>query len=130
MSRGRCCRNSHPPNCACGMQSLYRFVEPLALYLLQKNGKAYGYDLLSQIKKHVLTDSPIDGAGLYRTLRILEKNGHLESTWVASEGGPARRLYSLTSKGEMHLFEWRDVIYRLQKSLCRFVSEVDELKKA
>src|ERR1043166_4413385 len=36
---------------------------------------------------------------LYRTLRQLEKNGLLNSTWEAGPAGPARRVYVLTDIG-------------------------------
>lgn len=115
------------PSCSCAMLTLYRFVEPLTLFMLKKNGPAHGYDLLSQICHHVLTDKPIDGPALYRTLRILEANGHVTSSWKAGEAGPARRQYSLTAKGEHHLTEWREVLARLHLQLQRFTTEIGDL---
>ena len=130
MPKSPCCRQTHPKNCSCGMLSLYRFVEPLVLYLLKKNKQAYGYDLLPQIQKHTLTEAPIDGPCLYRTLRLLEKNGHVTSIWDTTHLGPARHQYSLTPSGEQHLQEWREVLSRLQGSIVRFVGEIDEQKKS
>lgn len=122
-----CCPKKLKEKCSCGMLTLYRFVEPLALYMLKKNGQAYGYVLLNQLQGHILTDSPVDGPSLYRTLRILEKNGNLTSVWDTSHAGPARRLYSLTAKGKRHLIEWQEVLSRLSLSLKRFVGDIHEL---
>lgn len=108
------------------MGSLYRFVEPLVLYLLRKNGPTHGYELLSQLHGHALTATPIDGPALYRTLRILEKNENVTSAWETGRG-PARRTYSLTAKGRRHLQEWRVVLADLQGALERFVWEIGEL---
>ena len=39
----------------------------------------------------------------YRTLRQMEKDGIVSSSWDTSEGGPARRVYSITDAGEAYL---------------------------
>jgi DNA-binding PadR family transcriptional regulator len=75
------------------MGNLYRFLEPMVLYLLKKGGPSYGYELARSLKDHVLTDSAIDAPVLYRTLRQLELNGHVTSTWDVMESGPARHNY-------------------------------------
>ena len=124
-----CCPKKQKEKCSCGMLSLYRFVEPLTLYMLEKNGPSYGYVLLNQMQGHILTDSPVDGPSLYRTLRILEKNGNLTSVWDTSHVGPARRLYSLTAKGKRHLVEWQEVLGKLGKSLQRFTGDIQMLVK-
>jgi PadR family transcriptional regulator PadR len=56
---------------------------------------------------------------LYRTLRQMENDGYLESTWEPGPTGPARRIYSLTDAGRtwldasaMMLTAYRDTIDR------------------
>jgi DNA-binding PadR family transcriptional regulator len=61
------------------MGNLYRFVEPLLLFLLKKSGQSHGYELAAELPRHALTDSAIELAALYRTLRQLEKNGSSSS---------------------------------------------------
>ena len=46
------------------MGNLYRFVEPVVLFLLKTKGQSYGYDLASELKKHALTDAEIEVAAL------------------------------------------------------------------
>ena len=41
---------------------------------------------------------------LYRTLRQMEKDGFLESTWEPGPTGPARRVYTITDAGH----DWLD----------------------
>src|SRR5919109_13232 len=47
-----------------------------------------------------------DASTLYRTLRQLEKDGLLLSTWETGQTGPARRVYSLTDAGRAWLDAW------------------------
>lgn len=109
------------------MGNLYRFVEPLVLLLLEKKGRSYGYDLAADLQKYALTDAEIERAALYRTLRALEANGNVVSEWETDQGGPARRVYSLTRAGEEHLREWAVVLEHVAKSMNRFVREVRAL---
>ncbi|HWQ52294.1 MAG TPA: helix-turn-helix transcriptional regulator [Bryobacteraceae bacterium] len=106
------------------MGNLYRFVEPVVLLLLRKKGRSYGYDLASELREHALTDAEIERAALYRTLRQLEANGMVVSEWETDQGGPARRVYSLTRAGEQHLEEWATVLEHVSKSMMRFVKNV------
>jgi PadR family transcriptional regulator, regulatory protein PadR len=103
------------------MGNLYRFVEPVALLLLKKKGTSYGYDLSADMQAYALTDAEIERAALYRVLRQLEVNGNVTSKWDVEEGGPARRVYRLTAKGEAHLDEWATVLDHVSKSMARFV---------
>lgn len=126
MPRKVCKRHGKNYPCSCGMGNLYRFVEPLVLLLLKKKGHAYGYDLCAELQEHALTDTAIEKAALYRTLRQLETNGNVKSEWETNKAGPARRVYKLTRQGERHLEEWAAVLEHLSQSMTRFVGEVRE----
>src|ERR1700737_4281245 len=52
----------------------------------------------------------IEMSTLYRTLRQLEKDGLLHSSWEAGPSGPARRVYSLTDVGSTWLDSWADTL--------------------
>jgi DNA-binding PadR family transcriptional regulator len=103
------------------MGNLYRFVEPVVLLLLKKKGNSYGYDLSVDLQTYALTDAEIERAALYRVLHQLEVNGNVTSAWDIVAGGPARRVYKLTAKGEEHLDEWTTVLDHVSKSMARFV---------
>lgn len=105
------------------MGNLYRFVEPIVLLLLKKKGQSYGYDLAADLEQHALTDAEIERGALYRALRQLELNGNLRSEWETDKAGPARRVYTLTTKGERHLEEWATVLEHVSKSMARFVKQ-------
>jgi DNA-binding PadR family transcriptional regulator len=103
------------------MGNLYRFVEPVLLFLLKKKGRTYGYDLASELRKYALTDAEIEISALYRTLRQLEQNNCVTSAWDVEGSGPARRLYVLTPRGKRHFEEWVTVLDRVSRSMARFV---------
>jgi DNA-binding PadR family transcriptional regulator len=103
------------------MGNLYRFVEPVLLFLLKKKGRSYGYELAAELREHALTDASIEAAALYKTLRQLEQNDCVTSEWDVTGKGPAKRVYCLTPRGEEHLAEWIIVLDHLARSMTRFV---------
>jgi len=106
------------------MGNVYRFVEPVVLYMLGENGPTHGYQLAVSLQQHALTDAEIEGAAMYRTLRRLEEHGYVQSTWDIQSRGPARRVYSLTRDGRKHLEEWAQVLTNLSKSMASFVTKI------
>lgn len=126
---GRRCRRHGQQDCTCAKANIFRFVEPLALYLLRRKGSSYGYDLAAEMSQHALTDAPIDPGALYRTLRTLEANGYVVSEWDTSGAGAARRLYRVTPAGVEHLQEWTDLMDRLSHALARFVESASDLEE-
>jgi DNA-binding PadR family transcriptional regulator len=104
------------------MGNLYRFVEPVLLFMLKRKGRSYGYELSGELAEFALTDAEIEAAALYRTLRQLEKQGYVRSEWDSGHNGPARRVYMLTERGDEHLREWIAVLDHLSKSMTRFVT--------
>jgi poly-beta-hydroxybutyrate-responsive repressor len=101
------------------MGNLYRYIEPVVLLLL-KERKSYGYDLAERLMEFELTDARVDRASLYRTLRALEESGHVTSAWDVEGAGPARRVYSLTEKGQARLQEWTEVLHRMGRAMIAF----------
>ena len=121
MPRRTCPRHGAEHPCTCAMGNLYRFVEPVLLFLLKKKGRSYGYELATELREHALTDATIEGAALYKTLRQLEQNGCVTSEWDVTGNGPAKRVYRLTPHGEEHLVEWISVLDHVARSMTRFV---------
>ena len=120
MPRRACPRHGQEHPCTCAMGNLYRFVEPVLLFLLRKKGQSYGYELAKDLREYALTDAEVEVAALYRTLRTLEQNDCVTSHWDVEGTGPARRLYRLTARGEEHLGEWIVVLDHMTKSMGRF----------
>jgi PadR family transcriptional regulator PadR len=112
------------------MGNLYRFIEPVLLMLLEKKGTSYGYELAGELREHALTDAEVEVAALYKTLRQLEKNDCVTSSWKVEGSGPARRVYSLTPRGREHLGEWVTVLGHMSKAMSRFVRNAKSKTKA
>jgi DNA-binding PadR family transcriptional regulator len=130
MSEKHCHRHPEGHPCTCAMGNLYRFVEPVLLFLLKRKGQSYGYELAGEVGEFALTDAEVDAASLYRTLRSMEKNGCVASSWDVEHNGPARRLYRLTAHGEAHLAEWLVVLGQMSRSMARLVEVARETNSA
>jgi hypothetical protein len=57
---------------------------------------------------------------LYRTLRQMEKDGVVESSWETSRGGPARRMYTITDAGRSYLDFWARSLEQYQQTMDTF----------
>lgn len=99
------------------------FIRPrLLLQLLQQ--PAHGYELLERLTQDD-SDLPIDTGLLYRTLRQLEDEKLVRSTWDTGEAGPARRLYEVTPDGVACLHEWATHIRQARRRLERFLEDYE-----
>lgn len=91
--------------CGCSFRSrefgnIERFIEPCILLLLSK-APSHGYGLMEDLEKHC--GEKVDIGDLYRTLRKMEMNGWVESSWDKNETGPDRRVYTITQDGKEFL---------------------------
>lgn len=86
-----------PPTAADGPPGLPRNFLRQCLLLLVAEEPSHGYDLLLRLAAFGFQRS--DPGGLYRTLRAMEQEGLITSTWSPSELGPPRRTYGLTEEG-------------------------------
>ncbi|GAC1512408.1 MAG: hypothetical protein NVS2B16_15300 [Chloroflexota bacterium] len=88
------------------------------LLLLLRNWSAHGYQLNQTLT--VMGLGMVDPATVYRTLRQLESEGFISSTWDPQTSGAARRMYSLTEAGEQYLQTWAKHLEQYQTVLNRF----------
>ena len=70
------------------------------LLLLRSSTRGYGYDLRRELS---LRGMSLDPAVLYRSLRDMESAGLIASSWMHSEEGPRRRVYTITAVGRAEL---------------------------
>ncbi len=124
MPRGHCHRHGAAFGpCGCSLGRLTRLVEPAVLFLLATGKATHGYDIIAQANELYLTDSVIDAAAVYRTLRDLEDQGCVQSTWSTEGAGPARRVYEITDPGHQRLADWVAVIERWAANMQQFVQQ-------
>jgi PadR family transcriptional regulator PadR len=62
---------------------------------------------------------------LYRTLRQMEKDGFLDSTWEPGPTGPARRVYTITDSGHVWLESSAAMLTAYRDTIDRFFGLYD-----
>lgn len=95
-------------------------VQPRLLLQLARK-PAHGYELMDALDEGVDGQAPDPGT-LYRTLRALEEDGLVRSTWDTEGAGPARRVYELTDQGVVFLHAWAVRIRGTRAQLDRFLT--------
>lgn len=84
-------------------------LELCVLSLLKKSDK-YGYELIAEISRNI----EISEGTIYPLLRRLKNEGYVETYLEESSGGPPRKYYKLTEKGETtresFVNEWNEFI--------------------
>jgi PadR family transcriptional regulator, regulatory protein PadR len=93
------------------------WLTPVALVLLRQES-SYGYELMERLEQFGFEQ--ISAGSLYRTLRHMEQQGLCKSEWERSEGGPARRMYSITESGEAYLAAWAEACKQYQNVMDCF----------
>jgi PadR family transcriptional regulator PadR len=88
------------------------------ILLSLREWSSYGYELMGRAR--MFGFEAMNTGTLYRTLRRMEKDGVLESSWETSGDGPARRMYTITGSGSAHLGIWAKALERYQQSVDDF----------
>jgi len=88
------------------------------LLLMLRQWSSYGYELMEKMSAFGL--AAMNPGTFYRTLRQMEKDGMVSSNWDTSEGGPARRVYSITDAGEAYLNYWAQSLDQYQRMMDTF----------
>ena len=93
------------------------WLQPVLLLMLRE-WSSYGYELMEKMAAFGL--AAMNPGTVYRTLRQMEKDGIISSSWDTSTAGPARRVYSITDAGETYLKYWADSLDHYQKMMNTF----------
>jgi PadR family transcriptional regulator len=93
------------------------WLVPVILLSLRE-WNSYGYELMERAAAFGF--EAMNPGTLYRTLRQMEKDGIVESTWETSSGGPARRMYSITDAGRAYLDFWAKSLEQYQHTMEAF----------
>ncbi len=96
-----------------------RWIEPFVLALLAGR-ESYGYAILRRLEEMRVSNGPLDVGLVYRTLRYLERDGLVESSWAAQSAGPRRRAYRLTPDGHLALDDWAVVMRERARLIGEF----------
>jgi PadR family transcriptional regulator len=100
--------NVRPKNC----------LIPLVLMSLWQANSSYGYELIERTAS--FWEEALNPGTMYRTLRQMENNGDIQSTWQTNGNGPARRMYSITDAGVAYLDLWLEALEQYQRNMDAF----------
>jgi poly-beta-hydroxybutyrate-responsive repressor len=106
-----------------GRERSFRGVEArprnwLVILLSLREWNSYGYELMERASAFGF--EAMNPGTLYRTLRQMEKEGIVESSWETSRGGPARRMYTITDAGRTYLDFWAKSLEQYQQTMDNF----------
>jgi PadR family transcriptional regulator, regulatory protein PadR len=91
---------------------------PVALVILREE-PSHGYKLVERLDEFGFEQTNL--GTMYRRLRHMEEEeGLCKSEWETPEGGPARRIYSVTDAGEEYLAAWAEGCKRYQDVMGGF----------
>jgi len=99
---------------------------PLVLSILA-DGDSYGYAIIKRVAELSGGELAWTEGLLYPLLHRLERQGHIEGSWGASETGRRRKYYRLTSAGRSalgeHQSQWRAVAAALESAWTRSITD-------
>ena len=113
--------------CRCDGGQPKNFARPCLLLLLAESS-AHGYELIDRLRPFGFEIN--DPASVYKSLRQMESEGVVTSTWELSSRGPARRVYELTTDGRDLLEAWSITLDQNRTILSRFLDRYGELDVA
>jgi poly-beta-hydroxybutyrate-responsive repressor len=119
--------NENTSRCSCKGGRMSRFLIP-ALLLLLAEKSSHGYELTERYSEFGFTEAGFDPGAIYRTLRLLESEGFIESRWETRGAGPAKRIYSITPDGLEMLSGWASDIKRRMDVFEMFLKRHGNLK--
>lgn len=96
--------------------------------LLLAEGRKHGYELLVELSERGYGDT--DAGGLYRTLRTMEDEGLVRSSWQHGDSGPARRVYYITEEGLAALRDCALAVRNMRRRLNRFLHDYRDISEA
>ena len=97
-----------------------RWMQFLILRVVYEKS-TYGYEITKKIEEISQGRHKIKSGTMYTTLRRMEQDGLLTSSWQKSKDGPDKRTYRVTKKGEIYLKKWLETIIERKKMMDKMV---------
>jgi PadR family transcriptional regulator, regulatory protein PadR len=100
------------------------YLRPCLLLMLAE-GPSHGYELLEQVRRLGLRGA--EPSALYRSLRAMEREELVSSSWEMSRAGPPRRTYLLSDAGHRALRSSVGSLRDVQRLLVTMLDRYDDL---
>jgi DNA-binding PadR family transcriptional regulator len=114
-----------PLFCQGKQHKMERFLE-VCLLLLLYDEMGYGYGLIEDLEFFGFSAEELNLGTLYRTLRKMENEALVTSSWEVGGPGPKRRLYEITDAGKQELERWIQVLKVRKVRIERLIAKYDE----
>lgn len=116
-------RKTAERRCPCQGGTLVRFLQPIILAALTEE-PCHGYVLLQKIAQTRLwQEEQPDPAGVYRTLRDMERRG-LISSRLDPSSGTDRKVFALTEEGEACRQSWLETLRQYREGLDEIIGSL------
>jgi DNA-binding PadR family transcriptional regulator len=114
-------------DCPCTGKTLTKLVKPLVMTFLAK-GQLHGYAIQRLLESQgSFVHGPPDLSGVYRSLKEMESQGYVESSWISNDEGPPKRCFSLTENGRVCLAMWKKTLIDYRAQIDELIGFMDEL---
>ncbi len=94
------------------------WLMPVILVALRE-WNSYGYEFTKRVTDFGF--ETINPGMLCRTLKQMEENGLVKSSWETSKGDWTRGMYSITDVGEAYLDFWTDALEQYRNNIDAFL---------
>ena len=115
--------------CPCVGGTLDKLIHPAILVVLAE-GPLHGYRIAQKIgDMPLLRGQAPDASGVYRFLKNMERKGYVVSEWDTSEGGPAKKAYQITPKGQDCLHRWIETLETYRNGITHLLRAARRVAK-
>ncbi len=125
---GETVTDKHALFCNGKNHKMERFLE-VCLLLLLYDEIGYGYGLIEGLSFFGFTVNELNVSTLYRTLRKMEKENLVISSWEAGGPGPKRRVYKITGNGKNELDQLIKILKVRKSRIESLIIKYDEKEK-
>ena len=115
-----CCEDKH--------HKMEKFMEICLLCFLNE-GQGYGYGLIEQLSVFGFSYDATNIGSLYRTLRRMELDELVTSSWEEGGQGPKRRVYKISLKGKEELKNRVDILKNRLAMITKLIRRYENNEK-
>lgn len=109
----------HPTHCLFHEKNTYpekSWLKFLILRVLYEQ-PTYGYDIIQKIETLSYGRHKIKSGTMYTTLRRMEQETLIKSSWKKNTQGPDQRQYTVTQQGKQYLKHYLEIIIERKKMI-------------
>ena len=110
------------------LSQVKRGVLELAILNIVKQRPVYGYEILKALS--TVRGLAVTAGTIYPLMSRLKREGLLTSRLVESPSGPARRVYALSTDGEVYLLEINQAWKSLATGMDQIIARTTNIEEA